>query len=92
MGKSRGRGVEVDTGALARGAQMAPGYDKELQHGIARSCLMLGEACGELSSAPGGSAEQRRDRRSGACEQKVGRDGGGSREVALAHPSHLHRG
>jgi hypothetical protein len=30
---------------------------------VARSCLMLSEACGGLSSAPGCSTEQRHDRR-----------------------------
>jgi hypothetical protein len=58
------------------------GRDRESRHGMAWSCPMLGEACGELSSAPGGSTEQRHDRSSGARKEKVRHDGGGSREVA----------
>jgi hypothetical protein len=71
---------------------MAPGHDRESQHGMVRSCPMLDEVCGELSSAPGGSTEQRRDRSSGARKEKVGCDGGGSREAALAFSSQFHRG
>jgi hypothetical protein len=50
MGKSRGRNVRVDIGAPARGAPMAPGCDGESWYDMARSSLMFGDACGELSS------------------------------------------
>jgi hypothetical protein len=59
---------------------------------MAWSYPMLNEACGELSSAPGGSMEQRRDRSSGARKEKARCDGGGSREVVLAFPSRFQRG
>jgi hypothetical protein len=53
MGKSRGCGVGVDTGAVARGTPMALGRDRELWHGMAWSCPMFGDACGELRRMQG---------------------------------------
>jgi hypothetical protein len=50
-GGHRGAGVRSVDGTEAR------------RRVVARSCLMLSEACGGLSSAPGCSTEQRRDRR-----------------------------
>jgi hypothetical protein len=71
---------------------MALGLNGEWWHSMEWSYPMLNEACGELSSAPGGSTEQSYDRSSGTRKEKAGRNGGGSRELALAFPSHFQRG
>jgi hypothetical protein len=52
----------------ARGGHRGTGVRRvdgtgERRRVVARSCVMLSEACGGLSSAPGCSTEQRRDRR-----------------------------
>jgi hypothetical protein len=66
-GGHRGAGVRCADGTRARWRV------------IARSSLMLSEACGGLSSAPGCSMEQRRDRRQGGG---TGRGHGGVEAAA----------